>query len=69
MTSLRQAWRLGAPVRVCDVRPGVALADRTPFELMILLQEGGWEWRRWTGSRRLPLGYTADGDKLWFTSG
>ncbi len=39
MSQLQIAWALHSPVAVGAVRPGVALPDRTTFEMLLLLEE------------------------------
>ncbi len=57
--------------RVFDVRPGVALTDCTAWELMLKLEEQGWEWRKLPPGQanRAALAYDLDRSKVWYSAG
>ena len=39
--------KLENPSRVFRIREHLPLQERSTYELMIAMQEAGWEWRRW----------------------
>ena len=52
MLNIAYSWVLNASYRVLDVRADLALEERTQWELMLMLEERGWEWQPLTGKRR-----------------
>ena len=75
---LTSCTRLKNPAQLFQVRGHLKLEDRTTYELMMLLQEESWQWRRWVPvskrTRRLSLaGHTFDEyrkgqPKLWYST-
>ena len=53
----------------CAPQPAAALADCTNFELMMRLQNDGWEWKRLPNKKedKLALKYEAGGAKIWYS--
>ena len=75
---LTSCLRLSAPSRVFQLREGIPLQDKTTYELMMSLQEEGWEWQRWVPpskrTRRMAImgrtfdAYCRDGQKVWYST-
>lgn len=66
--------RLTKPTKFFAVRADVALHERTQYELVILLERGGWSWKEWAPpSRRRaaaaqPVEYRIGEPKVWYTT-
>ena len=60
---------LSAPKPMNSLRPDLALADRTNFELILLLSEQEWQWRPLPAKKedRLALEYKHNQPRLWYT--
>ena len=61
-----------SPTLVADIRHDeLPLQDRTVFELVLLLRDSGWEWKR-LPSRRAALHdlepFVVGGSKVWFSN-
>ena len=71
MLKIAYSWVLNASYRVLDVRADLALEERTQWELMLMLEERGWEWQPLTGKRRRSsaFDYVSGGPLVWYTSG
>ena len=61
--------QLGNPRPVCAVRRDLPLEDLSTFELLMLLNEQCWSWRRLPRKKahRLALSYRSGGDKHWYS--
>ena len=70
--------KLENPSRVFRVREHLPLQERSAYELMMAMQEAGWEWRRWVPpskrTRRMAIAgdtfddYSRGGRKLWYSN-
>ena len=60
---------LSAPKPINSLRPDLALADRTNFELILLLSEQEWQWRPLPAKKedRFALEYKHNQPRLWYT--
>ena len=75
---LTSCARVANPVRVFQVRNQLRLQDRTSYELILALQEAGWQWQAWVPAskrtRRMALAgrtfdaYVRDGQKVWYST-
>ena len=62
--------RLAAPEPLFKVRARLQLEDASSFELLVMLRNAGWEWRRWNAAcSQLGLEYRVGGPKIWYSSG
>ena len=61
---------LEQPQPVCEIRPDVALADRTVFELVCMLRNDGWKWQQLPTRRsdRDALSYDVGGHRTWYSA-
>jgi len=68
---LSSFWDLGDPQPALAMRDGIALEDRTSWELFLKLLDAGWSWGAWRNPRTCkknssPLGYApGDPKKIW----
>ena len=67
MARMRCDNRVCAPSKVFAVRDNLALADRTPFECLMLLNKEGWEWRPKL-SKQIADAYAPGSDKYFYTT-
>ena len=51
-----------------DIRPDLPLGDRTVWEMMLILQNQGWEWRQMP-KNRAGLVHSPASPLIWYTSG
>ena len=60
---------LASPSPCLDIRPDVALEDRTTYELLLLLRDEGWQWARLPDKPedRVDLSYTVGAQKIWYS--
>jgi hypothetical protein len=68
---LSSFWDLGDPQPALAMRDGIALEDRTSWELFLKLLDAEWSWGAWRNPRTCsknpsPLGYApGDPKKIW----
>ena len=75
---LTSCARVANPVRVLQVRNQLRLQDRTSYELILALQEAGWQWQAWVPAskrtRRMAVAgrtfdaYVRGGQKVWYST-
>ena len=70
-----QAYRtLCSPSRVFEPRPAVPMHERTTHELLLALEEDGWQWSRWVprSARKrhtfIPDAFRQGDQKVWYST-
>ena len=72
---LIRLWRLKEPRPALRMREAVALENRTSMELMLMLENDGFEWKNWVPPARrkkdmvFPISYTPGDAKIFFSVG
>ena len=59
-----QTFRLDR--RLLQIRDGIALVDKTVWELMIVMWQAGWQHRHWTQHGR-PDAFAQGSPRVWYT--
>ena len=71
--SVQACSALATSTPMCDLRPDLTLLQRTSYELQLLLQDQGWEWRLLPGprsrARRNIRPYVVGAERVWYASG
>lgn len=69
VSNLRSVVVLKEPRRVCDPRPGLAICDRTSFEMMLALRDAQWEWKAFPPKKqdRDALTYKVGDPLIWYS--
>ena len=75
MASISYTWQLKDSARVLEPRAGIPLKDASTWEMMVQLEEQGWEWQALPAkrdSRDKLVPYSPQDEeprKVWYTSG